>query len=275
MLDINTMATLNEKHVNDTLSESTFKAISDFVKDLGDVFGDENQPIKLYSHLLSKTTLAHVEAVSKHINIFREFCANNKDSIINLNYSTFKQTKIEYSQRVYIDFSFIFNNADQDVQKAIWDHLIVISSYLENNKEVLKLMCAKKPVCMESNTKESEFLSEMVEKIQSKVNISESSNPMECISTLMSSGVIDELVTDFKENISSGKVDLGGLMGSLQGMMTNLNSELETSGTQLPFNPADMFNTLMAGMNSAGGPSAPLDFSTLLNQFNNPNNNTN
>lgn len=248
---------------------NSFKAICDFVKDLNDVFGEENQPIKLYSHLISKTTMGHIEAVNKHITIFKNFCSENKESILNQDSSKLINGKIEYSQRVYIDLEYIFTNADNDIKSAVWNHLLFISSNLENNPEALKLMSIKKPMSFGTDSKESEFLSNMVEKIQSKINIQDTSNPMECVSSLMSSGVVDELVTEFKDNINTGKIDLGGLMNSLQGMMSNLNSEIESTGASLPFNPADMFNSLMAGMNTNNGPvgAAPIDISTIFGQL--------
>lgn len=248
---------------------NSFKAICDFVKDLNDVFGEENQPIKLYSHLISKTTMGHIEAVNKHITIFKDFCTLNEDSILNKDSSKLINAKIEYSPRVYIDLEYIFSNADNDIKNAIWNHLIFISSNLDNNPEALKLMLIKKPMSFGTDSKESEFLSNMVEKIQSKINIQDTSNPMECVSTLMSSGVVDELVTEFKDNLNTGKIDLGGLMSSLQGMMSNLSTEMDSNGASLPFNPADMFNTLMSGMNPNNGPvgASNLDINSIFGQL--------
>ena len=36
-----------------------FKAIVDFVNNLGEMFSKEQHSLKLYSHLLNKTTLSH------------------------------------------------------------------------------------------------------------------------------------------------------------------------------------------------------------------------
>ena len=51
-----------------------FKAISNFTECLSEVFGKEQKPLRLYSHLLRKTKLSHVKPIEKHISAFTEFC---------------------------------------------------------------------------------------------------------------------------------------------------------------------------------------------------------
>ena len=58
----------------------TFKAISNFTTSLEEVFGKEERPLKLYVHLISKTTLSHEKAIQKHIEAFRFFCTANRDA---------------------------------------------------------------------------------------------------------------------------------------------------------------------------------------------------
>ena len=50
-----------------------FKSIANFINDLSDAFGDEFNNLKLYSHLISKTTLSHEKAIDKHVNSFKDF----------------------------------------------------------------------------------------------------------------------------------------------------------------------------------------------------------
>ena len=54
-------------------NEKIFSAIVNFVKDLGDSFASDNHALALYERLIMKTTIAHKEAVEKHINAFRAF----------------------------------------------------------------------------------------------------------------------------------------------------------------------------------------------------------
>ena len=102
-----------------------FKAISDFTKELCENFAskDKNHSLKLYEHLLNKTTLSHNKAIKKHIEAFREFCVANRDAISNKNSSLLINNKVTYSSRVYIDFSSIFKEADRETSIIIWKHL--------------------------------------------------------------------------------------------------------------------------------------------------------
>ena len=59
----------------------TFKTISNFTNDLGNVFSEKHRPLKLYVHLINKTTLSHETPIQKHIDAFRQFCLENRESI--------------------------------------------------------------------------------------------------------------------------------------------------------------------------------------------------
>lgn len=63
----------------------TFKTISNFTNDLGDVFSEKHRPLKLYVHLINKTTLSHEQPIQKHIEAFRDFCIANRDAISSKN----------------------------------------------------------------------------------------------------------------------------------------------------------------------------------------------
>ena len=55
----------------------TFKAISTFINELAEIFANDHHPLKLYTHLINKTTISHEIAIKKHIDSFREFCLKN------------------------------------------------------------------------------------------------------------------------------------------------------------------------------------------------------
>jgi hypothetical protein len=90
-----------------------FKAITTFTKELTSVFGKTHRPLKLYNHLITKTTLAHDEIIKKHIQAFREFCVENSEALYEKNKEKITKTKVEYSNRVYIDLKLILNKADR------------------------------------------------------------------------------------------------------------------------------------------------------------------
>jgi hypothetical protein len=85
----------------------TFKTISNFTNDLGNVFSEKHRPLKLYVHLINKTTLSHENPIQKHIDAFRQFCLENREAIASKS-SNFSKEKIVYSKRVFINMKEIF-----------------------------------------------------------------------------------------------------------------------------------------------------------------------
>ena len=106
----------------------TFEAISNFTNDLGEVFSDKHRPLKLYIHLINKTTLQHKDPIIKHIDAFRKFCTANRDAIAEKNVKKLVEEKISYSNRVFIDMKQILNMADKETSNVIWKHLLTISA---------------------------------------------------------------------------------------------------------------------------------------------------
>ena len=176
-----------------------FKAISDFTKELCENFTsnvkDKNHSLKLYEHLLNKTTLSHDKAIKKHIDAFRLFCIENRDAIKSRNPSLMTNNKVSYSSRVYIDFSSIFKDADKDTSAIIWKHLLTISALVDpagKAKDILK---------NNTDSKEASFLSDIINKVESNVN--PNSNPLEAITSIMSSGVFTDLVAGMNTGIQN------------------------------------------------------------------------
>lgn len=235
-----------------------FKAISDFVKELGDNFGDKNHSLKLYEHLINKTTLAHDKAISKHIDAFRDFCISNREAFTNKDVSKLKITKVEYSTRVYIDFAVVFKEADSDSQNIIWKHLLTISALVDPAGQAKKILQQNK-----DSSKEANFLSDIIEKVEANVN--KNANPLEAVGTLMSSGVFNDLISGMNNGIQSGELDLGKLMGTVQTMCSSLTGNMGGE-TNTKDNPMNMINNLVSGMSNLNTKSgeAP-DLSNISN----------
>jgi hypothetical protein len=183
-----------------------FQAISSFINDLSGVFGEDQRSIKLYAHLISKTTNAHEIAISKHIQLFRDFCVQNRESIeskdINL-----KSTRIEYSEKVVIDMADIFKRADTSTSRIIWRHLLIISAIVDVTGQALKIL-------KETPSDESDFLTDIIDKIES--TIKPDADPMSTISSLMSSGVLNELIQGVGSGMTDGSLDINKLIGGVQ-----------------------------------------------------------
>lgn len=225
-----------------------FKAISDFTKELCENFTsndkDKNHSLKLYEHLLNKTTLSHDKAIKKHIDAFRLFCIENRDAIKSRNPSLMTNNKVSYSTRVYIDFSNIFKDADKDTSNIIWKHLLTISALVDpagKAKDILK---------NNIDSKEASFLSDIINKVESNVN--PNSNPLEAISSIMSSGVFTDLVAGMNTGIQNGELDLGKLMGTVQTMCSTLSSDIDKTSGNVSENPINMLSSLMSNMDNLG-----------------------
>ena len=60
-----------------------YKAICGFIQDLNEVFGTKIHQIALYTRLIEKTSITQTKPILKHITIFRDFCQNNREAILN------------------------------------------------------------------------------------------------------------------------------------------------------------------------------------------------
>ena len=250
----------------------TFKAITKFVSELSETFGTDNHSLKLYARLLDKTTISHDNAMKKHIDIFRNFCIKNRDCITSKN-TTFVNSKIEYSPKVFIDLDDIFKNSDAETANVIWKHLLTISALVDpagKAKEILK---------NNKESKEANFLSDILNKVENTV--SPNSNPLEAVSSIMSSGLFTDLISGMNNGIQDGSLDLSKLMGTVQQMCTSIgggnidlakmaeNASTENSengGGEV--NPMNMLNSMMSGMasmNTNGTPGQAPDLSNLTN----------
>jgi hypothetical protein len=250
----------------------TFKAISSFTNDLAEVFGAKHRPLKLYNHLISKTTFSHEKAIHKHIECFRNFCITNRDGILEKNVNRFAEYKIVYSERVFIDMNNIFklSQNDKDTVNTIFNHLLTISALVDPTGNAKRVLQQNK---QETNLNESDFLTNIIEKVEKHVD--PNANPMEAVSSIMSSGVFTELISSMGNGIQNGTLDLGKLMGSVQGMMTNMTPPPsgETNSSAPDVNPMSMISNMMGmfgGLNGGGGGQPDLSqmMSSMMSSLN-------
>ena len=218
----------------------TFKAICGFTTELSEQFGKKQHSLKLYSRLISKTTLAHDKAIQKHINAFKSFCVENREAITTKNHSIFKKDTIEYSSRVFINMKNIFKFADNDEKTAIWKHLLTISAIVDPNGKAIEILKNSK------DTEENNFLTDIIGKIEE--NVDPNANPMEAISSIMKSNIFNDLLGGMTNGLQNGNLDLGKLMGSVEKMASGLSEQAkEQEGGEQAVN---MISTMMGTLNS-------------------------
>ena len=231
----------------------TFKTISNFTNDLGEVFSEKHRPLKLYAHLINKTTLAHEKPIEKHIEAFKLFCVANRDAISKRAVNKLSKEKIIYSKKVYINMKEIFQMADTETTGVIWMHLLTISALVDpagKAREILKEEAGK------GGDEEINFLTDIISKVEA--NVKPNSNPMEAISSIMQSGIFTELVSGMGNGLQDGSLDLEKLMGTVQKMVTKLSADSgDPEGGEQAMN---MINTMVSSMTA--GANAPTNDGT-------------
>lgn len=224
---------------------NVFKVISNFINDLGDLFSDQHS-LKLYKRFMQKTTFSHEQTINKNIELFRVFCVANRSSIESKDEKKLEQKKIEYSDKIFIDFSQIFSKADKESRDAIWQYLLTISAYLDpssNAKKLLKQMSEESKKKGQSGNEEN-FLTNIIEKVEKSIDVkSASENPTAAIAGILSSGVFTDLIGNMQNGIESGSLDINKLMGVVQGMMSTLSTD-GSGGPSAGGNPMDMLKML-------------------------------
>jgi hypothetical protein len=233
----------------------SFKAISTFINELVEVFGDDQHQLKLYARLISKTTIAHDTAIKKHVEAFRKFCINNRDSFLKSDHSLFVDPYIVYSDNVKVDMKEIFEKSDKSTSKVIWKHLLTISALVDPSGEARRIL-------KESNIQgaETDFLSNIIGKIEDHVD--PNSNPMEAISSIMNSGIFSELIGGMGSGLQNGTLDISKLMGTVQKMVSTLSPPSE-NGTMPPLDLSSMMK-LMTPQNAPENGSAPQQTPDLM-----------
>lgn len=198
-----------------------FKGIVNFVDALNEVYGEEMQEIKLYQHLLSKTTFSHETAINKHIESFRKFVIANRDAIMAKDYNLLQDTTISYSDKVFIDMKQLFVKAedDKDISEAIWKHTLTITGLLDPTSEAKNILKKNK----NQDTKgETDFLMNTIDQIEKTID--PSSNPMEAVSGILNSGIFTDLMSNMNNGLQDGTLDLGKLMGSVQNVLASMDN---------------------------------------------------
>ena len=200
-----------------------FNAISKFVKELDEHFGSKQKSLQLYSRLISKTTIIHDEPIQKHINAFQKFCVNNRNAIKQTNPNLIEDQNITYSDRVYINMHNVFKNADKDSQHTIWKYILNLSALLDPSNRAKDILKTKISSENGESKNEDNFLSNIMNQVEDQVDPTNMSNPMEAVSSIMSSGLFSNLVGGMNDGLQNGELDLGKLMGSVQKMIGNLS----------------------------------------------------
>jgi hypothetical protein len=230
-----------------------FKAISNFVSDLAQEFSNVYHPVALYNRLLERTKISNDTIIHKHVELFRSFVVANRDGILEGNFDRFTQSSVSYSDRVFINIIELYRKANKENKEAIHQHLLAISALLDptsNAKQVLaNSMKALAPVSAtplpspSGGDNESKFITDLISKVETSINPDEMANPMQAVSSIMSSGIFNDLVTSMSDGINSGTLDIGKLMTSMTSVVSSIQPQ-GAPGQGPPMNMPDIASLL-------------------------------
>lgn len=215
-----------------------FSAIQNFVSDLSESFNN-NRPLSLYNKLVGGNISD--QALRKHVELFKNFCIHNREGIVDRNIDLFNQNRIVYSDKAYLDFSYIFGDSLEE-DGAIWRHLLTVSAIVDQEGEAKKVLESLSAVAQSSENTEScksdrassseNVLGDIVAKLSSQINV-DTDDPMKAVQGLINSGVFAELVQEVSTKIKEGKIDLASTL-KMAGMAGFGGANMPASGFPLP-----------------------------------------
>jgi hypothetical protein len=233
-----------------------FDVIKNFVSDLSELYADKQRSLRLYNHLLSKTLNHHNQSINRHIELFTTFCINNRDGIVKKNFDLFTFYKIEYSEKVYINFEHLFKIIDNENVIAIQNHLLYLSALLDKDSDAKNFLPKNKLSKLTSN----EVIKDIFSKIEN--NVDPNKPPMETINNLFQSGLFSDIMNNVSEKLEKGDLDLSSLVNDVQSFVTDSKNELPVKNNP-QFN--EMLNSLNSVMDNIKEGKEVSDVSSILN----------
>jgi hypothetical protein len=229
-----------------------FTKILTFVKELNNTFGNKYQNIQLYYKLLKKTPVSNKVAIKKQNLVFSTFLTNNEEAVLKSDYSLFKDDKISFSDRVYINIRQIISESED--ASVMFKHLQLISILFKKDDKMIEALKS------ENDDKEGQFLNKFMNKVETVFNTSDTpeTDPMKAAMSLIQSGVL----SDMTKEISTGKLNINKLLGNLQGMMKDVVKDIKVNKTNEPEEKKDEEIEKMMDSMSNG------DFSGAMNLAN-------
>lgn len=203
----------------------TFNTISDLLSILKNEF-PRNKPLALYDRLVGKTQIRNHEAIKKHVGIFKEWCQEHQEHIIN-DTPLPQNTRISYSDRINVSIAFFIKQSAPHLKDKINHYLHTICALQIPDEKILSSLEEKiQTLKIDNTTKEGAFLGEIMGDVKSAVENSSGDNPMAAIGGLLSGGFIQKMTAGLTQSIGSGEMDMGKLFGVLQGAMAEMGNQI-------------------------------------------------
>lgn len=193
-----------------------FDAIVDFVRDLDIVFGETHKNVRLYRHLLDKTTHTHVKPAQKHIESFRKFVDENICALREKDASKLTEPVITYTDRVYVDVADLLSGCDTETKSAIWNHLITFNALCNPSEQSLALM----------HGDGDDFIEDIINTVTNSIDPSTvGGDPMAIAMGLVSSGKLSGIISSMSDKFASGSIDPDKMLKKVTEMYSSITKE--------------------------------------------------
>ena len=207
-----------------------FHKFCDFVNDLHEVFGTQMKSLKMYHVLIKALREKHndqpekyIDQIETHVKKINEFISVNKEAILQQDSNLLVQKNLSFSERIYIDFELVLRHSEE--KSAIWKHLLYLYSLCDpesNAKSVLNKF-------LEEDTPENNIIKSIASKLE-ETNItqqfSNTSNPMEMMSMLNSSGLMSSIMGSMNPE-SLNQVDPKKLINTMRSRLDTIASQID------------------------------------------------
>lgn len=204
-----------------------FEKICEFISDLAQlIIPDKNehtdQPfvdievcksLDLYRFLvIEKTTIAHKTAINKHVEIFRDFCIQNREAIYEKDASKFVVESIVKSDKVRIDIAAILKSIPSEHKAPIWKYLLYISAFVDPQGRAKELYQQSSGSAVENSTN---LLTNLFDELKNTTEQQgDDMKPQDAVQAVLQSDFASKLTGA----LSSGELDMKSLFGGIMNM---------------------------------------------------------
>ncbi len=204
--------------MTDNTSVMLFKAIITFMSDLNETFGTVSTPLHLYFKNLEQVRFTEPGKIEFHNNLIRAYCNENETGIVTRDFSAFKSTRLQQTDRAFVDFEYIFRVATEEQKGYIWAHFLTLLAIVRPQSEAkttLQELSLTLPQAVDTS-QGADLFTNIVKKIEKEVTHMDTDNPIDLVSKIMQSGTFSEIVADLTAGVESGQIDLSQLLHSVK-----------------------------------------------------------
>lgn len=217
----------------------------------------------LWDRLLKKNDIVSEKIITKSIKAFTRFCTQYGANIRSERLEFPKETRIQYSEIIFIDVNALLKYSDEDDKAAVKEYFLTLSALLTKDEESLSLLNTikelradeekyvpegnvifqnfdSKTLGIDTSTPAGEFFGGILDKVGTVFKDGgDMSNPMTAITKLMSSGLMTDVTQGASSKINKGELNVADIFGCLQQVVQKIATTTTTTTTTTTSKPVD------------------------------------